>query len=130
MGKTKVLVIDSSLFIRTVLKSQMQSMGYDVTVVPTAKIYDETTVECRDMQPNIVLVDLAIAEKDNFALIRAARECSHQCCVIVMIPDGPGFLDIVVDAVKAGATGYIVKPVSPNDLKSRVEAVLKRQRRI
>lgn len=125
MGKPRVLVADNSLFMRTMLKNQLESMNCDVIVAPTAKVCDEAMEECRDKQPDIALIDIAIAEYDDFALIRAARECSHPCGVIVMIPDGPAFPELVVCAVRAGASGYIKKPVSPKDLNLRIIGVLK-----
>jgi len=127
MAKPRLLVADNSLFMRTVLKSQLEAMGYDVTTAATAKLSGaQVGSEHQDTQPDIALIDITIAEKDDFALVRAARECRHPCAVIVMIPEGPAFPELVVDAVRAGASGYIKKPVSPQDLGSRINNALRR----
>ncbi len=123
MQGPKVLVADSSLFMRTMLKNQLESQGF--SIVGVAKDRQECLSKCQELKPDIALVDIAMAEKDDFALVKEVRERDHSS-VIIMIPDQPGLPEVVVEAVRAGAGGYIRKPVSPEDLKLRIKGALRR----
>lgn len=122
MEKPKVLVADNSLFMRTMLKSQLESQGF--SIVGVAKDRQEFG-KYLELKPDVALIDIAIAETDDFWLVREVRERYH-AGVIVMIPDQPGLPEVVVEAVRAGAGGYIKKPISPGDLKLRMKGVLGR----
>ncbi|MBI2849912.1 MAG: response regulator [Chloroflexi bacterium] len=124
MGKPKVLVADGSMFMRTMLKSQLEALNLDV--VATAKNKEETVSKCQEAEPDIVLIDVSIAETDDFGVVRTIKECAGSCCIIVMIPEQTNLPEVVVETVKAGASGYIKKPISPQDLKGRISGVLGR----
>lgn len=126
MQKPNVLVADTSVFMRTLLKTHLEALNFEVAAI--ARDQKECLAKCLELKPDIVLVDIAIAEADNFALIRLVREATPSSSVIVMIPEQLSFPEVVVEAVKAGAAGYISKPVSPVELKSRLRGVLERQR--
>ena len=123
MQGPKVLVADSSLFMRTMLKNQLESQGF--SIVGVAKDRQECLSKCQELKPDIALVDIDMAEKDDFALVKEVWGRDHSS-VIIMIPDQPGLPEVVVEAVRAGAGGYIRKPVSPEDLKLRIKGALRR----
>lgn len=124
MDRPRVIVADASVFMRTMLKSQLEQLNFEV--VTTAKNSQEATTKCQDTQPDMVLADIDIAEADDFALIRTARACPVPCCIVVMIPEETNLPEVVVEAVRAGASGYLSKPVSPQELKLRINGALRR----
>lgn len=123
MEGLRILIADSSLFMRVMIRTQLESQGF--CVVGVAKDRQECLLKCLELKPDIALVDITIAETDDFALVREVREKDHPR-VIVMTPDQPGLPEVVVQAVEAGAGGYIRKPVSPDDLKLRINGALRR----
>lgn len=118
MEKPKVLVADDSVFMRTMLKSHLESLNFDV--VSTAKNKQETIEKCEKAEPDIVLVDIGIAEADDFSVVKAIRECRGSSCIVVMVPEQENMPEVIVEAVRAGAGAYIKKPISPQDLKLRL----------
>ncbi len=123
MEGLRILIADSSLFMRMMIRTQLESQGFNI--VGTAKDCQECISKCLELKPDIALIDIAIAETDDFALVREVREQDHPS-VIIMTPDQPGLPEVVVQAVGAGAGGYIRKPVSPEDLKLRINGALRR----
>ncbi|MBI2869349.1 MAG: response regulator [Chloroflexi bacterium] len=124
MEGSKVLVADNSLFLRTMFKSHLESLK--LSVVATARDARECLDKCLALRPDISLVDINIAEENDFSVLREIRERAVSPSVIVMIPDDPGFPEIVVSAIKAGASGFLKKPISPTDLSQRINGVLRR----
>ncbi len=124
MEKPKAIVGDGSVFMRTMLRTHLEALNFEVAA--TAKDGREALNMYLEVKPDIGLIDIAIAEADDFALIRAVQENVPLSAIFVMIPEQAGFPELVVDAVRAGASGYIKKPVSPEDLKSRIKSVLRR----
>ncbi|MBI2869997.1 MAG: response regulator [Chloroflexi bacterium] len=118
MEVSRVLVADNSLFLRTMIKSQLEKLNF--RVVATAKDSQECLSKSAESRPDITLIDIGIAEENDFSVLRAILEKMPSSNVIVMLPDHPGFPEMVVNAVRAGASGFLKKPISPTDLCQRV----------
>lgn len=76
--------------------------------------------------PDLVLLDLAMPDRDGFSVLRQLREGGNDVPVIVVTAK-----DLERDKVRGlelGADDYITKPFSHKELMARVEAVLRRTR--
>jgi len=124
MEALKVLIGDGSSFIRILLTTTLESMGFKV--VGTAKDSQEAADKYLEFKPNIMLLDLAIADVNDFAVIRAIQNDNPSAAIILMIPEKLDIADVIVDAVRAGAKGYMKKPISPEELKARIGSALRR----
>ncbi len=124
MEALKVLIGDGSSFMRILLTTTLESLG--LKVVATAKDSQEAADKYLELKPNIVLLDLAIADVNDFAVIRAIQKDNPSAAIILMIPEKLDIADVIVDAVRAGAKGYMKKPISPEELKARIGSALRR----
>jgi len=124
MEALKVLIGDGSSFMRIMLTSALDSLG--LKVVATAKDGQEVAEKYSEFKPNIVLLDLAIADVNDFAAMRAIGHDNPSAAIILMIPEKMDMADVIVDAVRAGAKGYMRKPISPSELKARIGSALRR----
>lgn len=124
MERRKVLIADGSSFIRITLGSVLETLGFEV--VATAKEGQECVDRCLEIKPQIVLLDLAIADVGNFAAVRAIVQDNPLSAIILMVPEQLDIPEVIVDAVRAGVSGYIKKPLSPEDIKRRIEGTLRR----
>jgi len=75
-------------------------------------------------QPDIVLMDLAMPEMDGIGATQRIRAISPSTQVIVLTSFGED--EKVIFAVKAGASSYLLKNVSPADLIKAIQATYRR----
>jgi DNA-binding NtrC family response regulator len=115
----KILVVEDDLDTRDGLKNLLEECGLDVRA---ASNLSEARAALTSFDPDVCLTDLQLPDGDGIDLIRMARAEDGQREIVVLT--GHGSLDSAVEAMKAGAFDYLVKPLKPVQL----EAVLERLR--
>src|ERR1700733_3339588 len=70
------------------------------------------------MHPDVLLVDIGLPSGSGLELIRHAARRSPQCNVMVITVFGEE--QLVVDCIEAGATGYLLKGSSPQDIAAQI----------
>ena len=93
----------------------------DVEVVGEAADGDEAVAAAERLEPDVVLMDLVMPGTDGVEAIRRLRERGVSSRVIVLT----SFVDDdkLFPAVRAGAAGYLLKNVQPQELVSAIRAV-------
>lgn len=115
----RVLIIDDDALVRRLLGRILTAQG--VEVVGEAADGDEAVSAVQAHRPDVVLMDLRMARMQGAEATAAVRA----------LPDAPGVIaltsfdtdDAVLRAVRAGATGFLPKDASPEDIVAAVEAV-------
>jgi NarL family two-component system response regulator LiaR len=120
MTKIKVLIVDDHGVVRQGLRTYLELLD-DVEVMGEAENGLEAVAQVRQHQPDVVLMDLVMPEMDGIEATRQVSAISPSTRVIVLT----SFADDekVFPAIKAGATGYLLKDVSPADLANAIRAV-------
>ena len=118
--RTRVMVIDDNRLVREGLAALLDAEP-DLKVVATA---DDRTTGLRDLPefaPHIVLVDAALDNGDGYAFVEALRSTAPASKVIVMdlLPEP----EDLIEFVKAGANGFVMKDATVADLMSTVRSV-------
>jgi DNA-binding NarL/FixJ family response regulator len=107
------------------LRSGIRSMLYgepDLEVVGEAADGQEALELCRRLQPDLVLMDVRMPRMDGLAATRAIKEeYPRTSVVMVTMQEDPDYL---FEAVIAGAAGYVLKGVTPEQLTDAVRQVL------
>src|SRR5215813_821440 len=114
-----ILVADDEPGVRESLAEILRDAGY---VVQTAADGTAALKALEEHDFGVVVTDLRMPGADGLAVLKRARAVSPQTLVLVMTAHGS--VDTAVDALRSGATDYILKPVVFDDLLAKVERLL------
>lgn len=118
-----VLIIDDHMIIRQVLEQNLRGMGF--TKIDTASNYQEARDKMREKKYDMLLVDWILpGTKSGYVLLqecRQEREFDDTAFVMVTTETDERHM---IEALKAGATSYIMKPVTPNAFTEKVNKVI------
>ena len=115
--KKRILVVEDEEKLRRVLELQLASAGFEVEKAGTA----EEALRLAD-RAELVLTDLRLPGMDGLQLLAAVRRQNSQTPVIVMTAFGT--IETAVEAMKAGATDFLLKPFSLDHLMTVVQKAL------
>jgi two-component system chemotaxis response regulator CheY len=116
------LIIDDHKIIRQVLDQNLRSMGF--TKIDTAANYQEAQDHLKAKRYDIIFVDWILPGKSGYALMQEYRqERDYDDVAFVMVTTETDERHMI-EALKAGATSYIMKPVTPNAFSEKVDKVL------
>jgi NarL family two-component system response regulator LiaR len=120
MTKIRVLIVDDHGVVRQGLRTYLELLD-DIEVIGEAENGIEALAQVRQHRPDVVLMDLVMPEMDGIEATRQVCAISPSTRVIVLT----SFADDekVFPAIKAGATGYLLKDVSPADLTNAIRTV-------
>ncbi len=119
MTPLNVLVVDDSMVAAQLLKRALEELGHKV--VRTAKSGLEAISAYGECNPDLVTMDLTMPDMDG---IEATRRITHAYAdaQIVMV-SSHAQSTMVMDALKAGAKGYILKPFKTDRLRAALMRV-------
>ncbi|MES1196799.1 MAG: response regulator, partial [Steroidobacter sp.] len=101
-----LLVVDDNTVHMVALSNTLMDTGqYQVTAVSSAT---EALELVQHQNFDLILTDLKMPEMDGIDFLRRAREFDHDLVGIVMT--GHAAIDTAIEAMKAGALDYILKP--------------------
>jgi len=116
----RVLVVDDAAFMRKVLSDALAAGGHEV--VGEAGDGDAALAAYRELRPNLVTLDITMPGKDGLATLRELIELDP--AALVVICSALGQETKVLEAIKAGAKDFVVKPFERDRLLSAVEKAL------
>ena len=117
---TSILVIEDDPYMLQLLKRTLETEGYDVCLAIDG-VYGMSFL--RDMEPDLVLLDIMMPGPDGYQVLDSIR---HHSDVPVIMISAKTEVDSVKNALSMDADDYIRKPFRPKELVARVEAKLKR----
>jgi two-component system, NarL family, response regulator LiaR len=114
-----VLIVDDHTVVRQGLKMFLQ-LDKELEVVGEAADGQEALAQARLLRPDVVLMDLIMPVIDGITAIKNIRSELPAIEVIALT----SFLEdpLVVNAIKVGAIGYLLKDVQANDLCQAIKA--------
>jgi DNA-binding NarL/FixJ family response regulator len=116
----RILVADDHAVVRQGLRTFLELQD-DMEVVAEAADGEEAVARALELVPDVALVDLKMPRLDGLEAIRRLRAKAPATRVIVLT----SFLDddSVLPAVRAGAAGYLLKDVEPQELARAIRTV-------
>lgn len=118
--RSRILVVDDETQITRVLKTTLQSQGYEIK---TASDGESALNLAMDWIPDLIITDLSMPRMTGIELCRAVRERSQVPIIVLSVREEE---KNKIDALDAGADDYVTKPFSVNELLARVRANLRR----
>jgi NarL family two-component system response regulator LiaR len=117
--KIRVMIVDDHAVVRSGLSAFVLAFD-DLELVGEAPGGAEAVRLCRQLQPDVVLMDLMMPGMDGAAATRAIREACPEVQVIALTSFKEQ--DLVQAALQAGAIGYLLKNVSAEELAGAIRA--------
>ncbi|MFY0700430.1 MAG: response regulator [Bermanella sp.] len=102
----RVLVIDDEAIVRESIVAYLEDSGFDVI---EAENGHEGVACFNSLQPDIVLCDLRMPNMDGLAVLRQVNKTHPDTPFIVV--SGAGVMADVVQALRLGASDYLIKPI-------------------
>lgn len=123
-SRLTVLLVDDESFVRTMMKQILRALG--CTNVREAADGASALKELELYQPNLVICDLNMEPVDGLVFVQMVR--NHHLRGVrelpIIILSGQNDLGSVKQAAARGINAYLIKPVSMQALKSRIESVM------
>ena len=103
----KTLVVDDSAFMRNILKKILTPTGKFV-VVGEASNGKEAIEKAKELQPDLITMDIVMPEMDGITATREIKKILPNVKIVMCTSIDQE--KKVIEAIEAGADGYIVKP--------------------
>lgn len=101
-----VLIVDDAAFMRITIKNMLENNDYKV--VGEAENGLVALQKYKELQPDIVTMDITMPQMDGLTSLKAIMQVNNSAKVVML--SAMGQQGIVMDAVMAGAKGFVVKP--------------------
>ncbi|MBC9727281.1 response regulator transcription factor [Streptomyces sp. TRM68367] len=111
----KVLLADDQRLVRAGFRSILEDED-DITVVGEAGDGEEAVAACRDLRPDVVLMDVRMPGVDGLEASRRIAGDPRLAEVRVVVLTTFDLDDYIYGALRAGATGFLVKDTEPEEL--------------
>ncbi|MBI1682992.1 response regulator [Caulobacter hibisci] len=119
--KGRVFVVDDDPLLLGFLEAALAKSGYLVQAFDSAR---SALLAAGLDKPSIWLIDIRMPDMDGMELLKMLRaDEAHRETPVVMLT-GDGRLDRIAAAIGAGATTYLLKPFSPQQVVEKVYGVL------
>jgi two-component system, OmpR family, response regulator RegX3 len=122
LGRRTVLLVEDEESITEPLQEALAREGFDASVARTAA---EALARTRELEPDVVLLDVMLPDGSGFDVCRELRRESR--VPIIMVTARGEETDRIV-GLEVGADDYVLKPFSARELVARIRAVLRRSR--
>jgi two-component system nitrate/nitrite response regulator NarL len=116
----RIVVADDHAVVREGIRTVLEG-GEGVQVVAEASDGRDAVARVDELRPDVLVVDVSMPEMNGLEVTRALREEEHGVAILILsMFDDPEY---VLQAVRAGADGYVLKDAGPAELREAVRAV-------
>jgi len=123
-GPARLVIADDYELIRTGLRAMLTGQR-GLEVVGLAANGREALALCRRLQPDLALIDVRMPEMDGLATCRSIKqECPATSVILITVYEKSEYL---IEALKAGAAGFVLKDITQPELITSIRRVLRRE---
>ncbi|NOX97128.1 MAG: sigma-54-dependent Fis family transcriptional regulator [Nitrospirae bacterium] len=115
----KILVVDDEAKMRRVLQMMLEENGYKVDLAGDG---EKASNKIKQSDFDLVITDMKMPKKSGLKLLREIRKVDEELPVIVMTAYGT--VPTAIEAMRAGAYDYILKPFDLEEMKAVVKKAL------
>jgi DNA-binding NtrC family response regulator len=119
----KTLVVEDDASTRKGLEESIKDFGGEPLAVGTAK---QAETALKEFHPHLLIVDISLPDGDGLELLRTARELRPDVDAVVIT--GSSSIDHAIEALRAGAADYLLKPLRPAQLEAVFQRIAERRR--
>src|ERR1700736_2483308 len=126
LHRMEILGVDDDRISVNLLEQLLQRHGYTrVMGITDSRSAGET---CATFDPDLLLLDLIMPEVDGFAVLDALRSDASEDFLPIVVLTGDVSEESKARALDAGATDFLIKPVSPTEALLRIRNLLETRR--
>lgn len=120
MSAIRVMVADDHAVVRQGIRAVLET-AEDVDLIAEASDGQEALDLVRDQRPDVVVLDVTMPEMTGLEVTKVLREEGDDCRILILsMHDNPEY---VLEALRSGADGYILKDAGPAELREAVRTV-------
>ncbi|MYT75077.1 MULTISPECIES: response regulator transcription factor [unclassified Streptomyces] len=119
----RVLLADDQSLVRAGFRALLDAQS-DIEVAAEAADGEETVRLVRELRPDVVLMDIRMPLLDGLAATRRIGEDPELAAVKVVVLTTFELDEYVFEAIRSGASGFLVKDTEPDELLRAVRAVV------
>src|SRR5690625_668609 len=119
-GMAKILVTDDAAFMRMQLTDILTGLGHEV--IGEAETGKDAIEKCQQLNPDLITMDITMPEMSGVEAVMEIKKTKPEVKVIMCSAMGQKMM--VLDAIKAGAADFIVKPFNNDRIKEALGKVL------
>ncbi|MEQ1944729.1 sigma-54 dependent transcriptional regulator [Mesorhizobium sp. VNQ89] len=118
-----ILIVDDDPVQRRLLQASLEKFGYEVVPVEGGEEALAKLESSAGSAISAIVLDLAMPGIDGIGVLKAMRE--REIDIPVVVQTAQGGIDTVVSAMRNGAFDFVVKPASPERLRTAIANALK-----
>ncbi|GAA4387961.1 response regulator [Hymenobacter koreensis] len=118
--KNRILIVDDSFYMRTMLKNMLTDAGYDV--VGEAANGQQAREMATETKPDLITLDVILPDNTGLEVLKDIRQELPEVKIVMCSAVGQEI--IVNEALESGASAYIVKPFSEDKVLEIVSTTL------
>lgn len=123
----RILIVDDSRIMRNIVKNTLQGLQYPAETFLEAADGDQAWSILETQEVSLLLVDWNMPGLNGLDLVKRLRATAKfQSLPIIMVTSEAAKYN-VIEAVKAGVSEYLVKPVGEKSLEEKIRRVLDRR---
>lgn len=119
----RILVVEDDSALQELLLFNLKKDGWNVTLADSG---ESALLKVVDLVPDMIVLDLMLPGVDGRQVCQQVRRYPKTSTIPIIMISALGQDDDVVGGLEMGADDYLVKPFSPDVLRARIEAVLRR----
>lgn len=116
----KIMIVDDAAFMRMMLKNILTKGGYEIC--EEAQDGAQAVDKYNECKPDLVIMDITMPNMDGIEALKKIKSMNGDAKIIMCSAMGQEAL--VIDAIKAGALDFIVKPFQNDRLIAAISRVL------
>jgi len=123
MASIKILIVDDSITIRRIITNALKTVGFTDTI--EASNGKEALEKLTSGKVDFIITDWNMPEMNGLDLIKEVRANPVHSSMPILMITTRGTEHDVVEALQAKVNSYIMKPFTPQELKEKIEGILK-----
>jgi DNA-binding NarL/FixJ family response regulator len=124
MKHTKILLVDDHALVRAGIKTLINQISGFTVVAEASGVADalRLLLEC---DPDVVLTDITMGAESGLDLVRQAKACRPGVAAVILSMHASD--ELVAEALRLGASGYLLKEAAPGELEIALRAVARNE---
>ncbi|EKD27933.1 MAG: response regulator receiver protein [uncultured bacterium] len=118
MREKKILIVDDEKYVLEMIQMRLLEEGYDVSISSNP---EDGIRKAIDIKPDLIIMDLIMQDMSGIDAIKILKLKPQTKNIPVIVLTGKTLEEDKSEAIKAGATGFISKPILPNRLIQEIE---------